>query len=138
MVWSTCTILHNKLVAKLKTVTVDVVRKTSMVVRWRLDCSDRVGIVTGYKVVYCPIESHHDTSECINGKIYEQETSEAHATISNLDPWTIYKVLTQELIKSFYTQIQPHSGQKRPLAAHPESCLDLQKMLLTQPFLDRF
>ena len=94
MVWSTCTILHNKLVAKLKTVTVDVVRKTSMVVRWRLDCSDRVGIVTGYKVVYCPIESHHDTSECINGKIYEQETSEAHATISNLDPWTIYKVLT--------------------------------------------
>ena len=94
MVWSTCTILHNKLVAKLKTVTVDVVRKTSMVVRWRLDCSDRVGIVTGYKVVYCPIESHHDTSECINGKIYEQETSDAHATISNLDPWTIYKVLT--------------------------------------------
>ncbi len=31
-----------------------------------------------------------------------------------------------------------HSGQKRPLAAHPESCLDLQKMLLTLPFFDRF
>ena len=25
------------------------------------------------------------------------------------------------------------SGQKRPLAAHPESCLDLHKMLLTRP-----
>ena len=33
---------------KLKTVTVDVVKKESMLLRWRLDCSDRVGIVTGY------------------------------------------------------------------------------------------
>ena len=31
-----------------------------------------------------------------------------------------------------------HSGQKRPLAAHPESFVDLYKMLLTLPFLDRF
>ena len=48
MVWATCTILHNKVVGKLKTVTVDVVKKESMLLRWRLDCSDRVGIVTGY------------------------------------------------------------------------------------------
>ena len=41
MSWATCTILHNKVVGKLKTVTVDVVTKHSMVVRWRLDCTDR-------------------------------------------------------------------------------------------------
>ena len=41
MSWATCTILHNKVVGKLKTVTVDVVTKDSMVVRWRLDCTDR-------------------------------------------------------------------------------------------------
>ena len=92
MVWATCTILHNKVVGKLKTVTVDVVEKTKMVVRWRLDCSDRVGIVTGYKVVYCPIRSHDDTSECIGGKALAEETSDDHATISNLEPYTIYKV----------------------------------------------
>ena len=53
MSWATCTILHNKVVGKLKTVTVDVVTKHSMVIRWRLDCTDRVGIVTGYKVKTC-------------------------------------------------------------------------------------
>ena len=89
MVWSTCTILHNKVVGKLKTVTVDVVKKNSMVLRWRLDCSDRVGIVTGYKVVYCPIDEH---DECINGLQLEDQTSEEHATITNLEPWTTYKV----------------------------------------------
>ena len=41
MSWATCTILHNKVVGKLKTVTVDVVTKHSMVVRWRLDCTGK-------------------------------------------------------------------------------------------------
>ena len=93
MIWATCTILHNKVVGKLKTVTVDVVKKDSMLVRWRLDCTDRIGIVSGYKVVYCPIHSHDDTSECIDGKYLVEETSEDHAIISNLQPWTIYKVV---------------------------------------------
>ena len=35
--------------------------------------------------------------------------------------------------------LQVHSGmQKRPLAAHSESCLDLQKMLLTLPIFGQF
>ena len=96
MSWATCTILHNKVVGKLKTVSVDVVTKDSMVVRWRLDCTDRVGIVTGYKIAYCPLASKHNTEDCMDGKNYTLETSgsEDHATITNLDPWTTYKVLT--------------------------------------------
>ena len=38
----------------------------------------------------------------------------------------------------FKNEMVLHSGQKRPLAAHPESCLDLNKMLLTRTFLDGF
>lgn len=91
MTWATCTIIHNRVVGKLKTVSVDVVEKTSMVVRWRLDCTDRVGIVSGYKVMYCPIQSYEDTADCIQ-PILVQETSEDEAVITNLDPWTIYKV----------------------------------------------
>ena len=65
-----------------------------MVVRWRLDCTDRVGIVTGYKVVYCPLASSDNTEACVNGKHLVEETSgsENHATITNLEPWTTYKV----------------------------------------------
>ena len=100
MVWATCTILHNKVIGKLKTVTVDVVKHTSMTIRWRLDCSDRVGIVQGYKVAYCPVDSNSDSDEdldsdnnCI-GKMVEEVTPQdaEHAVITNLDPWTQYKV----------------------------------------------
>lgn len=65
----------------------------SLYVRWRLDCSDRVGIVTGYKISYCPTVSDVDTSDCL-----EEEKSiltEADAStiwVPNLTPWTYYKV----------------------------------------------
>lgn len=91
MTWATCTILHNRVVGKLKTVSIDVVKKTSMVVRWRLDCTDRVGIVSGYKVTYCPIDSFEDTADC-SSQILVQETTEEKVEITNLEPYTIYKV----------------------------------------------
>ena len=93
MVWATCTILHNKVVGKLKTVTVDLVKKNSMLLRWRLDCSDRVGIVTGYAVSYCPIGSPDASSECIGEKLI-WNTTEEEVTITELHPWTYYKVNT--------------------------------------------
>ena len=92
MIWATCTILHNKKVGKLRTVKVDVVRKNSMVLHWRLDCIDRVGILMGYRIVYCPIRFGDASEDCIGGKEYKLDTTEEHATIQDLEPWTFYKV----------------------------------------------
>ncbi len=104
MVWATCTILHNKVIGKLKTVSVDVVEKDSMTIRWRLDCSDRVGIVRGYRIEYCPISP--DSLDCI-GKVLEEETAPdaESAVISNLDPWTVYKVLNISILTDVISQV---------------------------------
>ena len=70
----------------------DVVRKNSMVLHWRLDCIDRVGILMGYRIVYCPIRYGDASEDCIGGKEYKHDTTEEHATIQDLEPWTFYKV----------------------------------------------
>ena len=102
MVWATCTIIHNKVVGKLKTVTVDVVKKDSMKLRWRLDCSDRVGIVTGYRVIFCPIARDDQSAECISEKAFSIDTIEEHATITDLEPWTLYKVRFKKYIRILF------------------------------------
>ena len=81
--------------SKLKNVAVDIVNRDAMKVRWRLDCSDRVGIVTGYKVSYCPIASDLDTADCINGEQFSEVTGPAQEQvwINGLKPWTYYKVI---------------------------------------------
>jgi cytokine receptor domeless len=98
MVWATCTILHNKVVGKLKTVAVDVVVRDSMKVSWRLDCSDRVGIVVGYRISFCEIESPLDTADCV-GKEKHLDTppDKESVWVEHLKPWTYYKV-SQEML----------------------------------------
>ena len=78
---------------KLKTVAVDVVEKDRMKVRWRLDCSDRVGIVTGYRISFCAIESLDDTAECADEEqsVIARPEEEAKV-VEGLRPWTLYKV----------------------------------------------
>lgn len=82
-------------VGKLKTVSVDVVEMRSMRVSWRLDCSDRVGIVTGYKISYCPVKSGDQPEACLDRQIltHEAPPDAEHAWINDLDPWTVYKVI---------------------------------------------
>ena len=81
-------------VGKLKTVTIDVVDKRKIKVSWRLDCSDRVGIVTGYKISYCPVKSQDPSEDCQENQILTHETppDTEHAWIKDLEPWTYYKV----------------------------------------------
>ena len=97
MVWATCTILLGRRVSKLKTVNVNWVRKHEMKVSWKLDCSDRFKDITGYQAVYCPVESQ-ENHECI-GKPFSEETTEHQLTITNLIPYTFYKVSLLELSK---------------------------------------
>ena len=98
MAWTSCTILHNKVVERLKPVKIDKVEPTSMHISWDLDCSDRVGVVTGYEISYCAISSANASSPClINSKGHnnmlhvETEPDKHEVWLTNLEPWTYYK-----------------------------------------------
>jgi len=92
MVWATCTIRAGKVVSKLKDVSILLVTNNKMVVSWRLDCSDRVGIVTGYRVEYCALDHLH-SHNCTRGstRVLEVGPEEDSQEISGLEPWTYYK-----------------------------------------------
>lgn len=55
MVWASCTVLHNQVLSKMKTVWINRIDSDSIEVGWKLECSDRIGIVEGFKIYYCPI-----------------------------------------------------------------------------------
>lgn len=92
MVWATCTIIQNRVVSKLKNVKVFDVQTNTAHISWQLDCSDRVGIVIGYQVEYCPVASRDEKEKCLASKQTFNITGEAvNAKIENLTPWTWYK-----------------------------------------------
>ncbi|XP_071748942.1 cytokine receptor isoform X2 [Lepeophtheirus salmonis] len=94
MVWATCTIIANKVNGKLKNVFVDLVQTTRLKVRWRLDCSDRVGIVSGYKISYCAINSPNPDAKCDNNslKTAMADPDKSEFIVNDLDPYVYYKV----------------------------------------------
>ena len=90
-------------VGKLKTVSVDVVEKRSIRVSWRLDCSDRVGIVTGYRISYCRVESMARPEICLEDDVstHEAPPDAEHAWINDLEPYTVYKVMMSVCLSFF-------------------------------------
>ena len=99
MVWTTCTVLHDKVLGRLKPVAVEKLEATRMLISWNLDCSDRVGVVTGYQISYCAIPSPDVSSSCISNSEMSHDMLNLETTpdsnrawIPNLQPWTYYKV----------------------------------------------
>ena len=109
MVWATCTIIKNRVVGKLKDVSADSIGETTALVRcqpschvhrvtillrWRLDCSDRIGIVINYEVVYCAMKNENKPDEgCKDKEQIKKLAPDANtANLTNLTPWTAYKV----------------------------------------------
>lgn len=99
MVWASCTVIHNKAISKMKSVWINRIGSDYIEVGWKLDCSDRIGIVDGFIIYYCPIKSPHNT----NCKIPEQNvTTDAHQmqyVVDNLIPYTTYMLSVAVLTK---------------------------------------
>jgi hypothetical protein len=55
--WAVCTAIHNKGLGKMKNVWVNKVGSEFIEVGWKLECSDRIGLVIGYNISYCPTVS---------------------------------------------------------------------------------
>nr|CAD7434957.1 unnamed protein product [Timema monikensis] len=60
MVWAACTVIHNKGISKMKSVWINRIGATHLQVGWKLDCSERIGTLKGYRIYYCPIVSPYN------------------------------------------------------------------------------
>lgn len=99
MVWASCTVIHNKAISKMKSVWINRIGSDYIEVGWKLDCSDRIGIIDGFIIYYCPIKAPQDT----NCKLPEQNvTTAAHEmqyVVGNLIPYTTYMLSVAVLTK---------------------------------------
>ena len=99
-----------------------------MKVRWRLDCSDRVGIVTGYKISYCPIASPDDTAECVGKDELSIKTGpdKDKVWIEDLKPWTHYKVGVSVLTRAGESELSDYlvNRTRRDRPGSPPTNLD--------------
>ncbi|XP_050425934.1 cytokine receptor-like isoform X2 [Adelges cooleyi] len=102
MVWASCTVLHNNIVGKMKSVWVNMIGSTFMELRWKLDCSDRIGAVLGFRIFYCPIVSINN-SACkepqLNKTVNGETAQGGRGNITMLKPYTTYMVMIALITK---------------------------------------
>ncbi|KZC12905.1 Cytokine receptor [Dufourea novaeangliae] len=102
MVWASCTVIHNKVVGKMKSVWINRIGSDFIEVGWKLDCSDRIGIVEGFNIYYCPIVSPYNLN-CKGPKLnttIRADPHTIHGVVNNLKPYTTYMLAVAVLTKS--------------------------------------
>ncbi|XP_034948371.1 cytokine receptor [Chelonus insularis] len=94
MVWASCTVIHNKVVGKMKSVWINRIGSDDIDVGWKLDCSDRIGIVEGFKIYYCPIVSPKNATckEPKKNTTIRAEPHTIHGLVTGLKPYTTYMI----------------------------------------------
>ncbi|XP_017887788.1 uncharacterized protein LOC108629550 [Ceratina calcarata] len=102
MVWASCTVKHDKVVEKMKFVWINRIGSDFIEVGWNLGCSDRIGIVEGFNIYYCPIVSPY-SQNCKGPKLYTTIKAGPHTMngiVNNLTPYTTYMLTVAVLTKS--------------------------------------
>jgi cytokine receptor domeless len=107
MVWASCTVIHNKVVGKMKTVWINHMDSTFIDVSWKLDCSDRIGIVEGFKIYYCPIVAPRNLN-CNGPKLnttIKADVNTVTGKVTGLKPYTTYMIAVAILTKVSSTKL---------------------------------
>lgn len=102
MIWSSCTVIHNKVLGKMKSVWINRIGSHFIEVGWKLDCSDRIGIIEGFNIYYCPIKSPLNVNckgPMLNSTI-KADAHTIHGVVDNLMPYTTYMLNIAVLTKS--------------------------------------
>ena len=102
MVWASCTVIHNKVVGKMKSVWINRIGSDFIEVGWKLDCSDRIDIVEGFNISYCPIVSPY-VLKCKGPKLnttIRADPHTIHGIVYGLKPYTTYMLAVAVLTKS--------------------------------------
>jgi len=102
MIWSSCTVIHNKVLGKMKSVWINRIGSHFIGGGWKLDCSDRIGIIEGFNIYYCPIVSPLNVNcngPMLNSTI-KADVRTIHGIVDNLKPYTTYMLNVAVLTKS--------------------------------------
>ncbi|XP_076379609.1 cytokine receptor domeless isoform X2 [Megalopta genalis] len=102
MMWASCTVMHDDGVGKMKSVWINKIGSDYIQVGWKLDCSDRIGIVEGFNIYYCPIVSPYNLN-CKGPKLnttIKADPHTIHGMVTNLKPYTTYSLSVAVLIKN--------------------------------------
>ncbi|XP_046682111.1 cytokine receptor isoform X3 [Homalodisca vitripennis] len=102
MVWASCTVIHNKILGKMKNIWINRIGSTFIEVDWKLECSDRIGVVTGFLISYCPIVSPHNPECKVEAKntTIKGDGNTMRGNVTNLTPYTIYMVMVAVMTKT--------------------------------------
>jgi len=115
--WTTCTVKSDRgVTTKVSDVMVDTVSARSLVVRWRLHCSMRTGLVTGFAVDFCRLDQ--ETGSCLAGSAGSREAGagETSLEIGELTPFSLYQVTI-----SVQNGVSPLPGHTPHIVSGPPS-----------------
>jgi len=90
MIWSSCTVIHSKVLDRMKSIWINRIGSDFIEVEWKLDC--RIDIVEEIKIYYCPIVSPliikcKETKRHISVKSYPHIIN---GIVKNLTSYTTY------------------------------------------------
>ncbi|KRT83594.1 Fibronectin domain-containing protein [Oryctes borbonicus] len=129
MVWATCTLIHDKVITKIKEVWIANVGPTFIEVKWKLDCSDRSDTVAGYIIYYCQITKELACQTQHNVTITDPYAGTG--VVNGLTPYTTY-MLTVSVINKQGSQ-SPESDKlyNTTYEAAPDVPYDLKVIQIT-------
>ncbi|KAI4493704.1 hypothetical protein M0804_001880 [Polistes exclamans] len=102
MVWSSCTVIHNKVVGKMKSVWINHIDSDFIDAGWKMDCSDRIGIIEKYTIYYCPIVSPLNIN-CKGPKLnktIKADPQTIRGSVHGLKPYTTYMIAVSVTTKN--------------------------------------
>lgn len=92
MVWAQCTIVYQKSISKISNVWVNRVGDTYIEIDWKIECSDRIGVIQGFTIEYCPVYSLYNKVCKEEKKTIEVMKLPSSYKIMNLTPITLYSI----------------------------------------------
>ncbi|CAL8084255.1 unnamed protein product [Orchesella dallaii] len=95
MIWATyCTLIHNKVPGKLRTVRYEDPKEDEILIKWDLECSYQSGDIEGFKITYCQVEQY-PADRCKDDVPSSAAVEGADKTayrLVKLKPYSYYKI----------------------------------------------
>uniref|UniRef100_T1JBC0 Cytokine receptor n=1 Tax=Strigamia maritima TaxID=126957 RepID=T1JBC0_STRMM len=99
--WAPCIVPFNGVVGKMTRISVMRVTSSEIALTWRLECSERYGIMEGFNIYYC--EFNNGTQTCLGNRTLRQfvpNPRESQFTLKQLEPFTNYKLLISAVTRA--------------------------------------
>lgn len=123
MIWTSCSIIPmNGGVGKMNNIYISRVGPTFIYLTWKLDCSDHVAAIKGFKIFYCPIKSPEEPVCRDEERVLTiSNPSAKNGNITNLEPYTTYVITVSAISKHNTSSLQSEKLYNNTSEAAPDS-----------------